>query len=230
MARWPGKASAAFALSFSFAKFQVELAHFQLAYVLDSAKELCEVCNTIIQAKVMAQKPKRGRPLGGEKKATLSVRVSLETKRELLYFKQKYRRSLSREVESRLIYSFGRYGRPTHIANLADLVPLLAQSAERQMRGHQWDRHGATRELLIRAFTNLVNLYSEADVTPSSWSYPSKSPTDHDDPAMMAVNSAIFSLLNSPAFPPEIYGLGVGVPSEIQRNRVRNTEIRRRKK
>jgi len=47
---------------------------------------------------------------------------------------------------------------------------------------------------------------------------------------MLAVNSAIFSLLNSPAFPPEIYGLGVGVPSEIQRNRVRNTEIRRRKK
>jgi hypothetical protein len=178
----------------------------------------------------MAQKRKRGRPFGGEKGSVLSVRVSPETKRELEYFARKNRRKLSREIEGRLNFTFGRYGRPTHIADLAELVALLAQSVEQRTRG-QWDRHSATRELLIRAFTILVDVYSTATVTPSSVSIASKSPLDHEDPATMAVNNVIFSLLHSPALhPPEIYGLGVGVLSKIQRNFERNSERRRRKK
>jgi hypothetical protein len=178
----------------------------------------------------MAQKRKRGRPFGGEKGSVLSVRVSPETKRELDYFARKNRRKLSREVEGRLKFTFGRYGRPPHIADLAELVALLAQSVERKTRG-QWDRHGATRELLVRAFTILVDLYSEANVTPTSWSVPLKFQLDHDDPAMMAVNNVIFSLLNSPAlYPPEIYGLGVDVLSKIQRNLEHRSERRRKHK
>src|SRR5215831_14447144 len=107
---------------------------------------------------IMAQRRKRGRPFGGERGSILSVRVSLQTKRELERFARKNQRKLSREIEGRLNWTFGRYGRPTHIADLADLVALLAQSVERR-RG-QWNRHSATREILIRAFTILVDVYS----------------------------------------------------------------------
>jgi hypothetical protein len=182
----------------------------------------------------MAQKQKRGRPFGGEKGSFLSVRVSSETKRELDYFARKNRRNLSREIEGRLNWTFGRYGRPTHIADLVEIVALLAQSVEKRTRG-QWDRHGATRELLIRAFTILVDVYSKADVTRSSWAGPpgsSKADFERgrDDPAMMAVNDVVFSLLHSASLPSEHYGLGVGVLSKIQRNLERNSERRRRKK
>jgi hypothetical protein len=181
----------------------------------------------------MAQRRKRGRPFGGERGSILSVRVSPETKRELEYFARKNQRKLSREIEGRLNYSFGRYGRPTHIADLVDLVALLAQSVERKTRG-QWNRHGATRELLIRAFTILVDVYSKATVTPTSVSLPgSKADFErgHGDPAMMAVSNVIFSLLHAPSLnPPESYGLGVSVLSRIQRNFERESERRRRKK
>ena len=181
---------------------------------------------------VMAQKRTQGRPAGGEKGSVLSVRVSPETKRELDYFARKYRRKLSREVEDRLKFSFGRYGRPPHIADLADLVALLAQSVERKTR-RQWDRHDATRESLIRAFTRLVDVYSKADVTSSSISVPgSKADFERgrDDPAMNAVSEVILSLLHSVHLGqgPEVYGLGV-VLSKIQRNLERRSERRRKK-
>src|SRR5262249_58969630 len=132
---------------------------------------------------------KRGRPLGGEKGSVLSVRVSPETRRQLETAAMKNRRTLSREVEGRLNFSFGRYGtgRPAHIADLAELVALLAESIERKTHG-EWDRKRATRECLIRAFTLLVDVYSKAIVTSSSVVFPSKSTPDHDDPATMAVS------------------------------------------
>jgi hypothetical protein len=173
---------------------------------------------------------KRGRPFGGEKGSVLSVRVSPETRRQLETAARKNRRSLSREVEGRLNFSFGRYGtgRPTHIADLAELVALLAQSVERRTRG-EWDRNRVTREWLIKAFTDLVDLYSRAEVTSSRVMLPSKSPPNRDDPATHAVNDVIFSLLHSVhgyQYPPEIYGPGGGILSKIQRNFQR----RRRKK
>jgi len=182
----------------------------------------------------LAAMAKRGRPFGGEKGSVLSVRVSPETKRELDYFARKYRRKLSREVEDRLKFSFDRYGRPPHIADLADLVALLAQLVERKTR-RQWDRHDATRESLIRAFTRLVDVYSKADVTSSSISVPgSKADFERgrDDPAMNAVSEVILSLLHSVHLGqgPGVYDLGVGVLSKIQRNLERNSERRRRKK
>ena len=181
---------------------------------------------------VMAQKRKRGRPFGGEKGSFLSVRVSPETKRELDYFARKSGRKLSREVEDRLKFSFGRYGRLPHIADLADLVALLAQSVERKTR-RQWDRHDATRESLIRAFTRLVDVYSKADVTLSSMSVPGSKADferERDDPAMNAVSEVILSLLHSVHLGqgPEVYGLGV-VLSKIQRNLERRSERRRKK-
>jgi len=173
---------------------------------------------------------KRGRPFGGEKGSILSVRVSPETKRELEYFARKNRRKLSREVEGRLNFTFGRYGtgRPDHIADLAELVALLAQSVERRMRG-EWDRHRATRECLVNAFTIMVDVYSKASVTSSSISIPgSKADFEggRDDPATKAVDDVIFFLLHAQAYPPEHYGLGVGVLSKTQRR----FEKRRRKK
>ena len=135
---------------------------------------------------------------------------------------------MSREVEGRLNFSFGRYGtgRPTHIADLAELVALLAQSVERRTRG-EWDRSRVTRECLIRAFTGLVDLYSKATVTPSSVSIPAKSAPDNDT-ATRAIGDVIFSLLHSVEWEhsPEIYGPGGGVLWKIQRN----FERRRRKK
>jgi hypothetical protein len=180
----------------------------------------------------VAQKQKRGRPFGGEKGSVLSVRVSPETKRELEYFARKTGLKISREVESRLKFTFGRYGRPPHIADLADLVALLAQSVERRTQ-RQWDRHSATRETLISAFTRLVDVYSKADFTESSISIPgSKANFERDDPATKALDNVIRSLLHSVHLgqAPEIYGLGIGVLSKIKRGRERNSERRRRKK
>ena len=177
----------------------------------------------------MARKWKRGRPFGGEKGSVLSVRVSPETRRQLEMAARKNRRRLSREVEGRLNFSFGRYGtgRPTHIADLAELVALLAQSVEKRTRG-QWDRSRVTREWLIRAFTNLVDLYSKAEVTSSSVMLPSKSPP-RDDLAAHAVNEVILSLLGSippPGWEPEIWSPGGSVRWKI----LRNLERRKRKK
>src|SRR5215831_4222987 len=175
---------------------------------------------------------KRGRPFGGEKGSVLSVRVSPETRRHLETAAGKNRRSLSREVEARLNFSFGRYGtgRPTHIADLAELVALLAQSVEQRTRG-QWDRNHVTREWLISAFTDLVDLFSKAEVTssPPSVGVPSKSPRNRDDPATHAVNEVILSLLGSippPGWEPEIWSPG----GSVRWNILRNLERRRRKK
>src|SRR5262249_39807462 len=169
---------------------------------------------------------------GGEKGSVLSVRISPDLRRRLATAARRNRRKLSREVEGRLEFSFGRYGtgRSTHIANLAELVALLAQSVERITRG-EGDRNRATRAWLIKAFTELVNLYSNATVTPSSVSIPSES-VRREDPATMAVSEVIISLLGSSwEHSSEIYGLGGGgVLSKIQRNLERNSERRRRKK
>ena len=180
----------------------------------------------------MARKRKRGRPFGGEKGSVLSVRVSPEMRRQLEMAAKKNRRRLSREVEGRLNFSFGRYGtgRPTHIADLAELVALLAESVERRTRG-VWDRDRTTRELLIRAFTDLVDLYSKAKVTssPPSVVVPSKSPRNHDDPATHAVSEVILSLLGSippPGWEPEIWSPG----GSVRWNILRNLERRRGKK
>jgi len=179
----------------------------------------------------MAGKRKRGPPLGsGEKGSILSVRVSPKTKWQLETAARRSQRKLSREVEGRLEFTFGRYGtgRPDHIADLAELVALLAQSVERRMRG-QWDRHRATRECLVRAFTIMVDVYSKATVTPTSVSIPGSKANferGRDDPATKAVDDVIFFLLHAQAYLPEHYGLGVGVLSKIQRR----FEKRRRKK
>jgi hypothetical protein len=173
----------------------------------------------------MAPKRKRGRPLGGEKGSILSVRVSPATRWRLEKAAEKNRRSLSREVEGRLDFSFSRHGtgRPTHIADLAELVALLAQSVERKTRG-EWDRNHVTREWLIKAFADLVDLYSKATVTPTSVIAPSRSPRQ-DNPATSAVSEVILTALLPREHSPEIQGPG-GILWKIQRN----FERRRRKK
>src|SRR5262249_45483251 len=167
---------------------------------------------------------KRGRPLGGEKGSVLSVRVSPETRRQLETAARKNQRSLSREVEGRLNFSFGRYGtgRPAHIADLAELVALLAESVERRTRG-AWDRNPVKRKRLIRAFPDLIDLYSRAEVTksPPRVMLPSKSPLNRDNPAAHAVSEVIFSLLGSvppPGWKPEEWVPGGGVRWNILHN------------
>jgi hypothetical protein len=114
----------------------------------------------------MAQKRKRGRPPGREKGSILSVRVSPKTRWQLEKAAKKQGRSLSREVEQRLNFSFGRFGtgRPDRIADLGELVALLAHSVERRTQ-RAWDRDRATREYLIKAFADLVENYSGAILT-----------------------------------------------------------------
>ena len=94
-----------------------------------------------------------------------------------------------------------------------------------------WDRDRTTRELLIRALTDLVDVYSKAEVTssPPSVGVPSKSPRNRDDPATHAVSEVILSLLGSvppPGWEPEIWSPG----GSVRWNILRNLERRRGKK
>src|SRR5262249_50495091 len=113
----------------------------------------------------MAEKRKRGRPPGAEKTAMLSVRISVVVRRQLEVAARKALRSLSREVEARLAYTLGRYrtGRPPHVRDLAELTALLAEEVERET-GEAWDRNPVTRERLVKAFAQMVDLYSNAEV------------------------------------------------------------------
>lgn len=176
----------------------------------------------------MAEKRKRGPPLGsGEKGSILSIRVSPKTKWMLETAARKNGRTLSREVEGRLEFTFGRYGtgRPDYIADLAEIVARLAQSVERETRG-QWDRDRRTRECLVRAFTRMVDVYSGATFTPPQISIPGTKEDferGHGDPAEKAVSEVIFSLMGAPT---DIYYPGADILAKIYRR----WEKRRRKK
>ena len=175
----------------------------------------------------MAGKRKPGPPLGsGEKGSILSIRVSPKTKWQLETAARKSKRNLSREVEGRLDFSFGRYGtgRPDQIADLAEIVARLAQSIERDTR-KAWDRDRQTRGCLISAFINMIDIYSGATVTPVQIMVPgTKEDIErrHNDPAMKAVNEVIISLMNAPT---DIY-FGADIPAKMYRR----WERRRRKK
>jgi len=175
----------------------------------------------------MAGKRKPGPPLGsGEKGSILSIRVSPKTKWELETAARKSKRNLSREVEGRLDFSFGRYGtgRPDQIADLAEIVARLAQSIERDTR-KAWDRDPRTRECLVRAFTEMVDVYSGATFTPPKISVPGTKEDferRHGDPAMNAVSEVIFSLMGAPT---DVYP-GADILAKIYRR----WERRRRKK
>jgi hypothetical protein len=169
---------------------------------------------------------KRGRPSGGEKGSILSIRVSPKTKWELETAARKNGRTLSREVEGRLVFTFGRYGtgRPDYIADLAEIVARLAQSVEREMRG-PWDRDRRTRECLVRAFTRMVDVYSGATFTPPQISVPGTKEDferGHGDPAMKAISEVIFSLMGAST---DIYP-GADILAKIYRR----WERRRRRK
>src|SRR5262245_9538547 len=112
-------ASSAVWLFVAFAGFQLKLLVSRCWKCLTETRCCMKICHTSSRGtKSVAQNQKRGRPFGGEKGSALSVRVSSETKRELEYFARKNGLKVSREVESRLKFSFGRYGRPPHIADL----------------------------------------------------------------------------------------------------------------
>src|SRR5262249_3715194 len=170
---------------------------------------------------------KRGRPFGGEKGSILSIRVSPKTKWKLETAARKHRRTLSREVEGRLDFTFGRYGtgRPDHIADLAEIVARLAQSIERGTR-KQWDRDRDTRNCLISAFINMIDIYSGAIfITPAQISVPgTKEDIErrHNDPAMKAVNEVVVSLMNAPT--------DTDFGADISATMYRHWEKRRRKK
>src|SRR5262249_11439147 len=152
--------------------------------------------------RVMAGKRKRGPPLGsGGKGSILSVRVSPKTKGELETAARRNRRTLSREGEGGLDFTFGRYGtgRPDHNAGLAEIVARLAQSVERETQG-QWDRDRRTRECLVRAFTRMVDVYSGATFIPPQIRVPGTRKDferGHGDPAMKAISEVIFSLMSA---------------------------------
>jgi hypothetical protein len=181
----------------------------------------------------MAEKRKRGRPPGAEKTAMLSVRISAAVRRQLEVAARKVRRRLSREVESRLAYTLGRYGtdRPAHVRDLAELTALLAEEVERETGG-TWDRKPLTRERLVKAFAQMVDLYSNAEVTLPSVSFPASKADferERDDPATAAVRKVVFSLLHSippHGWEPEDWSPGGAVRFKV----LRNFEKRRRKK
>src|SRR5262249_51187371 len=158
----------------------------------------------------MAKKRKRGRPPGAEKTAMLSVRISAAVRRQLEVAARKAKHRLSREVEARLAYTLGRYGtgRPTQIRDLAELTALLAEEIERETGG-AWDRKPLTRERLVKAFAQMVDLYSNAEVALYSNAEVAGGPSvsvpgskadferGRDDPAAAAVRNVVFSLLHS---------------------------------
>src|SRR5262249_29605238 len=199
----------------------------------------------------MAKKRKRGRPPGAEKTAMLSVRISAAVRRQLEVAARKAKHRLSREVEARLAYTLGRYGtgRPTQIRDLAELTALLAEEIERETGG-AWDRKPLTRERLVKAFAQMVDLYSNAEVALYSnaevalysnaevaggpsvsvpWSKEDFERERDDSAATRAVRNVVFSLLHSISphgWEPEEWSPGGGVRLEV----LRNLERRRRKK
>jgi hypothetical protein len=175
----------------------------------------------------MAQKRKRGRPLGGEKGAILSVRVSPETRWHLVREARRNQRSLSREVEARLDFAFDRYGtgRPDHVTDLAELVALLARSVERQTH-RAWDRNPRTRRWLVEAFARLIEVYSTAEVTEATISVPDRAPLP-DNPATRAVGEVLLTLQHAPH---AARLLGPASHSGVLAKIFRNLERRRRRK
>src|SRR5262245_46260285 len=87
----------------------------------------------------MARKKKVGRPPGRAKPKLLSVRVTKEMWDLLRQAAWENRHSLSREVEVRLDYTFGRrrkgdkgyYELPLHLRSLADAFTFTARYIER---------------------------------------------------------------------------------------------------
>jgi hypothetical protein len=178
----------------------------------------------------MAQKKRRGRPPAppGSKtkpEPVVGARVPEKTLKQLEQAAARNKRSLSREIAVRLENSFGPYGtnRPDHIADLAEIVARLAQSIERDTR-KAWDRDQHTRDCLISAFINMIDVYRGAAVGPTQVSVPT---TEEDfvrtrnDPAAKAVSEVILSLL-----PQADIGSGAVILAKIYRR----WERRRRRK
>src|SRR5262249_17454712 len=178
----------------------------------------------------MAEKRKRGRPPGAEKTAMLSVRISAAVRRQLEVAARKAKRRLSREVELRLAYTLGRYGtgRRPHVRDLAELTALLAEEVERETGG-AWDHKPLTRERLVKAFAQMVDLYSNAEVVGPSVSMPGSKERKRDDLAAVAVRNVVFSLLHSippHGWEPEEWSPGGAVRLKV----LRSLEKRRKKK
>jgi len=120
----------------------------------------------------MARKKKAGRPLGRAKDKLLSVRVP---KRMWDLLRQAAwdndRRSVSREVESRLDYTFGRKGSGfdllPHLKPLVDAFAFTARYIEAQF-GRRWHENKFTGRELARAISQVIAEFSSGadDVTP----------------------------------------------------------------
>ena len=98
-----------------------------------------------------------GRPPGTQKEPepVVAARLSPKTRKLLETEARRNKRTLSREVEARLDYAFGRYqkfkveGRPPHIMALSDAVAVAARVME-ETTGRPWNKDQYTSEHLAR--------------------------------------------------------------------------------
>ena len=166
----------------------------------------------------MVRKKGPGRKPVEEQTEVLSVRISPATKWRLAKEAARNKRRLSKEVQARLGWTLSRYGtKPSHIADLAELMALTAQAVERRT-GKAWDQDRDTAERLIAhlitAITRLISHWNK-EVAP-----PKASP---DDPGMLAAAEVIaFSeAATVPSgwdYAPERYVPGGRALWKIQRN------------
>jgi hypothetical protein len=118
--------------------------------------------------------PKRKRAPGGGakprgpfkgKSATLTTRITPETRAELEHSAQKQGRSLSQEVEFRLKAFVGQTRKPAHIRSLAEAVSVLVTRIE-QRTGRRWLNDPFTADAARQGITALLTRISPASSGP----------------------------------------------------------------
>ena len=120
----------------------------------------------------MARQKKAGRPRGRAKPSVLSVRITKHMRELLRQAAWENKRSLSREVEARLDYTLGRYGKgghdlPPHLKPLVDAFAFTARYIEMRC-GCRWHENRLISRELPKAISRVMVEFSPAaeDVIP----------------------------------------------------------------
>ncbi len=116
----------------------------------------------------MATRRKRGRPSDelGTKSATLSLRIQPTIRKLLAGAASKNRRSLNKEIISRLRSTLGREERPRHIRALSEVIELAVLRIERAT-GRQFNEDRYTAEQVAKGIELLLRVSSpETEAVP----------------------------------------------------------------
>lgn len=161
----------------------------------------------------MGQTRKRGRSPGefGVKSATLSLRIEPNIRTALMEAATKKKRSLNREIISRLRSTLGRENRPPHIRALSEMVELAALGIERKTkRRFTEDRYTAERlakavELLLQQYSPQAKAGTKAAVPPAVTEATKTMGDTYPDQLGVIEAGAVIALLEGTLAPPGIW-------------------------